>query len=130
MTDPAVSVSFAVRGNVSLSQCHMYRLRRIVPSATSSYFHNIPFAVYEVAQLVEALRYKPEGLEFDSRGVSLEFFIDNPSGRTMALESIQPVTPHSCAYIISGSLNLLEPSGPVRACTGIGLPFLLCTKYT
>jgi hypothetical protein len=23
----------------------------------------------------------------------------------------------------SGSLNLLEPSGPVKACNGIGLPF-------
>jgi len=25
----------------------------------------------------------------------------------------------------SGSLNLLEPSGPVQACNGIALPFLL-----
>jgi len=24
----------------------------------------------------------------------------------------------------SGSLNLLEPSGPVQACNGIALPFL------
>jgi hypothetical protein len=24
----------------------------------------------------------------------------------------------------SGSLNLLEPSGPVKACNGIGLPYL------
>jgi hypothetical protein len=30
---------------------------------------------YAMAQLVEALRYKPEGREFDST-VSLEFFID------------------------------------------------------
>jgi len=28
----------------------------------------------------------------------------------------------------SGSLNLLEPSGPVQACNGIALPFLLGTK--
>jgi len=26
----------------------------------------------------------------------------------------------------SGSLNLLEPSGPVRACNGIGLPIFIC----
>jgi hypothetical protein len=25
----------------------------------------------------------------------------------------------------SGSLNLLEPSGPVQACNGIALPFLV-----
>ena len=30
---------------------------------------------YDVAQLVEALCYKPEGRRFDSR-LSLEFFID------------------------------------------------------
>ena len=27
----------------------------------------------------------------------------------------------------SGSLNLLEPSGPVQTCTGIALPFILIT---
>jgi len=27
----------------------------------------------------------------------------------------------------SGSLNLLEPSGPVQACNGIALPFILQT---
>ena len=27
-----------------------------------------------------------------------------------------------------GSLNLLEPSGPVQACNGIALPLLLCTS--
>jgi hypothetical protein len=29
-----------------------------------------------MAQFIEALRYKPEGCGFDSRMVSLEFFID------------------------------------------------------
>jgi hypothetical protein len=34
--------------------------------------------------------------------------------------------PHSCADCLkSGSLNLLEPSGPVKACSGIALPYLL-----
>jgi hypothetical protein len=83
---------------------------------------------YAVAQLVEALRYKPEGSGFDSRwGHSI------PSGRTMVLGSTQPLTEMStrgiscgvkrrpvrrvhnlttfvCRLSInSGSLNLLEP---------------------
>ena len=28
----------------------------------------------------------------------------------------------------SGSLNLLEPSGPVQGCTGIALPFIIFAK--
>ena len=38
-----------------------------------------------VAQLVEALRYKPEGRGFDSQWL-------NPSGRIVVLESTQPLT--------------------------------------
>ena len=52
-----------------------------------------------MAQLVEALRYKPEGRGFDSPMVSLEFFIDSPSGRTMALGSIHPLTEMSTRNI-------------------------------
>ena len=70
----------------------------------------------------------------------------NPSGRTMALGLIQPLTDMSIRNISwevnaagaygwqpyhlpvptvlkSGSVNLLEPSGPVQACNGIALPF-------
>ena len=73
--------------------------------------------------------------------VSLEFFYwINPSGRTMALGSTQPLTEISARNISwgvkgwqpyhlqvpivlkSGSLNLLERSGPVQACNGIDLP--------
>jgi hypothetical protein len=64
----------------------------------------------------------------------------------MALGSIQPLTemstrvfpggkcgqcvglttlPPSCAVLKSGSLNLLEPSGPVKACDGIALLYTL-----
>ena len=59
----------------------------------------------------------------------------NPSGRTVALGSTQPLTEMSTKNISwgltwtvpradnlttlkSGSLNLLEPSGPVQPCTG------------
>jgi hypothetical protein len=81
-------------------------------------------------------------------GVVGIFHLHNPSGRTLALGSTQPVTemstrnisfggkgdrcvglttlPHSSAICLkSGSLNLLEPSGPVQACNGIALPLLL-----
>ena len=82
--------------------------------------------------------------------VSLEFFSDNPSSRTMALGSTQPLTemstrlfptgkggrwvrlttlPPSCAVVTkSGNLNFLEPSGPLQACNGIALPSIYITR--
>jgi hypothetical protein len=83
--------------------------------------------------------------------VSLEFFSDIPSGRTMALGSTQPVIemnqvyflggkytrwvrvtnlPPSCAIVMkSGNLNFLEPSGPLQACNGTAKKcvHILCT---
>jgi hypothetical protein len=47
---------------------------------------------YAVAQLVEALRYKPEGRGFDSLWSHWSFKCLNPSGRTVALGSTQPLT--------------------------------------
>ena len=55
-----------------------------------------------VAQLVEALRYKPERRGFDSRWCHWNFFIDNPSGRTMVLGSTQPLTEISTRNISWG----------------------------
>jgi hypothetical protein len=43
---------------------------------------------HAMAQLVEALRYKPEGRGFDSQWCHWH----NPCGRTLALGSTQPVT--------------------------------------
>ena len=60
---------------------------------------------YTMAQLVEALRYRLPG------DVIGNFHYHNPSDRTMAL--------HVPNVVKSGSLNLLEPSGPVQACNGI-----------
>ena len=82
-------------------------------------------------------------------GVIGIFHWHNPTGRTMALGSTQPLTEmstrneyflggkggqclgltilppfHVPIVLKSGSLNLLEPSGPVQACNGIALPFL------
>jgi hypothetical protein len=38
----------------------------------------------------------------------------------------KPYHLHVSIVLKSGSLNLLEPSGPVKACSGIALPF--CAK--
>ena len=90
----------------------------------------------------EALRYKPEDRGFDSRWFNGIFHCLNFSGRTMALGLTQPLTEMSIRNISwgvkaagalgwrtyhlhvpivlnAGSLNLLEPSGPVQACTRI-----------
>ena len=79
-------------------------------------------------------------------GVIEIFNCHNPSGRTMTLWLTQPLTEmryqeyflgvkaagaygwqpyhlHVPIVLKSGSLNLLEPSGPVQACNGIALPF-------
>ena len=37
---------------------------------------------------------------------------------------------HVPTVLKSGSLNLLEPSGPVQACNGIALPFNFFYPYT
>jgi hypothetical protein len=84
-----------------------------------------------VAQLVEALRYKPEGRGFDSfqphygPGVKLssnrneywEYFL---GVRAAGAYYCQPYH-HVPIVWKSGSFNLLEPSGPVQTCTGTAL---------
>jgi len=78
-------------------------------------------------------------------GVIGFFFHWHPSGHTMTLGLIQPLTEmctkniswrvkaagaygwqiyhlHVPIVLKSGNLNLLEPSGPVQACNGIALP--------
>ena len=57
---------------------------------------------YAVAQLVEALRYKPEGRWFDSRWSPWIFHLLNLSGRTMALVSTQTLTEMSTSNISWG----------------------------
>jgi coproporphyrinogen III oxidase len=58
--------------------------------------------LYAAAQLVEALRYKPEGRRFDSCGVIRIFHLHNPSRRTMALGLTQPPTEMSTRNISWG----------------------------
>ena len=95
---------------------------------------------YAVAQLVEALRYKPECHWFDS-------------GRTVALESTQPLTEMStrdyprvgkgCRYVelttllpsctefleILAAPNFLNLNAPIQSYTGVALPLLLLWSY-
>jgi hypothetical protein len=101
-----------------------------------------------VAQLVEAL--KVAGSIPD--GVIGIFHWHNPVCRTMALGSTQPLTEISTRNIYwgvnvagaygwqpyhlhvptvwkSGSLNLLEPSGPVQACNGIAFFIMRMQQY-
>jgi len=84
-------------------------------------------------------------------GVTGIFHWHNPSGCTLALGLTQPLTEMSTRNISwevkvasaygwqpyplhvpivlkSGSLNLLEPSGPVQGCTGIALPLPLTSS--
>jgi hypothetical protein len=56
----------------------------------------------------------------------IEFFIDiNPSDRTMALGSTQPL-----AKMSTGTISyFLEPSGPLQACNGTALPLPLPVEF-
>jgi hypothetical protein len=92
--------------------------------------------------MVEALRYKPEGRGFNSRWCHWNFLliqsfrphygprIDSASNRNENQEYFlwvkaasaygwQTYHLHVPIFLKSGSLNLLEPSGPVQACNGI-----------
>ena len=100
---------------------------------------------HAVAQVNEALCYKPESCGFDSRwyhwnffsidiilphygaGVNStsnrneyqEYFLGGKGGRCVQLTTLPLHVPN---VMKSGSLNLLEPSGPVQASIGIALP--------
>jgi hypothetical protein len=97
---------------------------------------------YAIAQLVEALRYKPEGRGFDTRwchwnfSLALSFWPHYGPGLTQPLKEMstrniswgvkatgaqgwQPYHLNVPTVLKSGSLNLLEPSGPIQACNGI-----------
>ena len=86
---------------------------------------------HAVDHLVETLCYKPEGRGLDCRlcrwNISLII-----SGRTMGQISTQTLKAvvhralqtyhfHMLIVLASGSLNLVEPSGSIQACTRIAL---------
>jgi hypothetical protein len=97
-----------------------------------------------VAQLVEALRYKPEGWGIFPGGVTENFHWPNLFGRTTVLSSTQPLKKistrniswgvkatcvwgwqpyqiHVSSVMKSGSFKLQAPSRNVQACSGIAL---------
>ena len=105
---------------------------------------------HAVAQLVEALCYKPEGRGFDSRWCHWIFSltysfrrhygpgVDSASNRNEYQECFlgvkaacaqgwQPYYLHVPIVLISGSLKLLETSGSVQAV--MGLLYLLLIKF-
>jgi hypothetical protein len=91
------------QGQVFLLVLQFYLVSIIppVPGAStflSQIFFNwyLMMAGHAVAQLVEALRYKPERREFNSR------WCHNRFGRTMALGSTQPLTEMSTRNISWG----------------------------
>jgi hypothetical protein len=74
----------------TMTVCYVNQIKLAIKSCYPplKYAGHIITAV--VAQLVEALRYKPEGRGFDSRRYNWNFsLIESPSGRTTALELTQ-----------------------------------------
>ena len=58
-------------------------------------------------------------IAFANRNEYQEYFLGGKGGRCVWLATLPP----SCAdFLKFGSLNLLEPSGPVQACNGVALP--------
>jgi hypothetical protein len=98
-----------------------------------------------VAQWLRYCATNRKGAGSIQDGVIGIFHWHNPSDRTMAMGSTQPLTemstrsiswgkggrcvrlstlPPSCAVVMqSGNLNFLEPSGPLQACNRTALPF-------
>ena len=87
---------------------------------------------HEVAHLVEALRYKKKGRRFDPFRPHYGLGVDSASNRNEYQEyyfgakavgawGLQPYHLHVQIVLKSGSLSLLESSGPVQPCTGIAV---------
>ena len=72
--------------------------------------------------ILPALRLTQPLTEMSTRNISWEV-------KAVGAYGWQPYHLHVPIVFKSGSLNLLEPSGPVQACNGIALPFF-CTFFT
>jgi len=70
--------------------------------------------------------YGPEVDSASNRNEYQEYFLRDKGGLCVGLTILLS----SCAIASkSGSLNLLEPSGPVQACNGIAFYISLCCRY-
>jgi hypothetical protein len=77
---------------------------------------------HAVAQLVEALRYKQKGHEFDSRWCLIKLIPGIFTGiQAAGACSCHPYHLNVLTGLKYGSLYLLERSGPVQACNGTAL---------
>ena len=102
-----------------------------------------------MAYLVEAMRYKPEGLGLDSRwghwGLSMLYSFRPPFGpgvdsppdrnenqvyllRGKGEQCVELATVPPCLEIL-GNLNLMEQEGIVQACIGTALTFYLLITH-
>ena len=71
--------------------------------------------------------YGPGVDSASNRNEYQEYFPGGKGGRCVRLTTLLP----SCAVVMkSGSLNFLEPSGPLQACNGTDLPFYLLTPWS
>jgi len=82
-----------------LSHCNVFSLRCKTVIYCVSYWTAPSSRGHVVAQLVEALHYKPEVHRFDSRWFTGIFHCHNPSGRIMTLRSTQSLTEMSTGNI-------------------------------
>ena len=74
-----------------------------------------------VAQLLETLRYKPEGREFDSRLCHCKFHWHNPPDCTMTLGPTEPLTEMSLEIL--GASTSYIPKDQSRPVMDVGLTF-------
>jgi hypothetical protein len=85
---------------------------------------------YAVAQLVEALFYKPEGREFYSRWgnwvseISTRDLLLGGGGERPVLRADNLTTFMCRLFRNYGTFKRIVPYGPIQACNGIAVPFL------
>jgi hypothetical protein len=76
------------------------------------YFALYLFRIYAVAQLVEVLRYKPEGCGFDSRGIL-------PGGKNSPCVGLTNLPPLCADFLKKSGVSISwNPKGPPRSVVG------------
>ena len=81
--------------------------------------------IIRIFDIILRPHYGPGFDTFSNRNVYQEYFLAGTGGRAY---SWQPYHLHVAVVLKSGSLKLLESSGPVQACTVIALPFRYYTN--